>query len=336
MAITFLGDVYLPQPYSTTLNLDCFVFNLEYPITNSQIGYPNKVNIKAEHEYITETFSKTPIAVNTANNHILDFRKEGLEDTLKLLEETGIDHFGAGLEEQSFNPAVFQHDGKQIGLFGYISKDLANTDYAHGQSEVAVGTIDQIESDISKVDSIDRIVVQIHWGEEDVHFPSTKQIQLGREIAELDVDLVIGHHSHCIQPSEIYNGTPIYYGIGNCIMPDLSSPSYYEDGAATKHFEKVQHWWNRRSIGVRYDPIDNTVTTISLEFDGTLTNRRELLRSRLRNKVFNHAQDSQLQGIHGLSYKYGVLRKDLMNYYANPTMVTPSSFIRLYKRMLEK
>src|SRR3990172_16311 len=53
-----------------------------------------------------------------ANNHILDYREQGLLDTLRALDERGIKHAGAGPNlAGAREPAWLEAEGKRIAVF---------------------------------------------------------------------------------------------------------------------------------------------------------------------------------------------------------------------------
>jgi len=335
--IFFLGDVYLPQSINCDFPFSNFVLNLEHPITLHESGYPGKVNLKTEREYITETFTTEPLAVNIANNHILDYGYMGVRDTLNNLREIGIKVFGAGPANCNHNnPVVVTVDNHRIGLLGYLTPNLCKKDYDDEVEWIAIATRDQLNKDIRNLikKGVDRVVVQIHAGSEDIHFPTTEQIKLGRTAAELGADLVIGHHAHCIQTWERYNDIPIFYGLGNFIMPSFCTPSYFDEtGESTKRFKKRQHWWNKNSLGVKYDPNKNTVENTYFQFDGGLKMHDYRLMSSVRAKIFQTIPDSQLSNAHTASYIYGSLRKEMMNYIRDPSVITPKSLVDLFRRI---
>jgi len=335
--ITFLGDVYLPRPFDCEVMFNNYIFNLEHPITYHEDGYPGKVNLKAEREHITKTFTTKPLAANIANNHILDYGHRGIEDTLDNLRKIGIEVFGAGPADCNHNnPAVVTIDNHEIGLLGYLTPTLSRKDYSDDQDWIAIATPDRLTKDIIdlKQRGVDRIVVQVHGGSEDVHFPTMEQIRLGRSAAELGADLVLGHHSHCIQPWERYNDTPIFYGLGNCIMPSVSVPSYFdESGEPTETFEKPQHWWNRKSLGIKYDPDRDAIEKSYFHFDQSLNEVNSNISSAIRADVFRTIPNNYLSNVHTTSYIYGFLRKELMNYIHDPTVITPRSLRDMFRRI---
>jgi poly-gamma-glutamate synthesis protein (capsule biosynthesis protein) len=271
--LLFLGDVYLDAtPAEIRLaELAPFTFNLEAPLTARGRLHPGKVNLRMPPEALAQAFPVRPVAVCLANNHILDGGAEGLEDTLRLLEGERIAWFGAGRKDDRYgNPARVTVGETMIALCGYVCPTTHPVFAAPGDGpscapiEVAV-----IAGEIAEArrGGAARVVVQLHWGMEEVAFPRPEDIETARAIVEAGADLVIGHHAHIVQPYEIYRGCGIFYGLGNCIMPDLDVPSYADaDGNPSGRFRKRQEYWNRSSIGVRWDPRTNEAEPVRLQF----------------------------------------------------------------------
>lgn len=250
--ITFLGDVWLPKPFRTTAVMPGdFVFNLESPITRS--GYPvtGKISLKAESSFIAGTFGRLPVAVCLANNHIMDYGSQGFFDTLAALRSEGIAYFGAGtLEENCNNPLVLQMGGLRVGIFGYVCAS-AHPMFAQGSSPgVLPLELPRISEDIraAKSRGIQRVVIMLHWGMEQVHLPRPEDVKTAMAIVELGADLIVGHHSHTVQPIQMYKGKTICYGLGNCIFPDVEVPVLADSGKDIYRYR--QRSWNQRSLAV--------------------------------------------------------------------------------------
>ena len=58
----------------------------------------------------------------------------------------------------------------------------------------------------------------LHWGVEHVEEPSHYQVRDAHRLVTAGADCIVGHHPHCLQTVETYNGVPIYYSIGNFIF----------------------------------------------------------------------------------------------------------------------
>jgi len=251
----FIGDVFLDQPYEVGFKLKNYIFNLEFPL--STVGTPaqNKVNLGIDDSYILETFCTLPIAVNLANNHIMDYGEIGYEDTIQFLKKNKILYFGAGNTSNNFNnPCVVKQDNKVISLLGYCcpsAHPIFGTNTSNGAASL---DLILIEKDIlEQKEKSDFIVLNLHWGDEEISYPKPTDIEKARKIIDMGADLIIGHHAHVIQSMEIYKGKKIFYGIGNFLFPNLDVPSMFNGSKFTNRYKKIQNSKNRRSIIVTLD-----------------------------------------------------------------------------------
>lgn len=64
----------------------------------------------------------------------------------------------------------------------------------------------------------DIVVVQSHWGQEYDNDPNDRQRQLARAMSDAGADIIVGHHPHVLEPIEVYNGTVIFYSLGNFVF----------------------------------------------------------------------------------------------------------------------
>ncbi|GIF73581.1 hypothetical protein Asi02nite_30990 [Asanoa siamensis] len=60
------------------------------------------------------------------------------------------------------------------------------------------------------------VIASIHWGTEYAHAPDALQRRVARELLRSpDIDLIIGHHAHVVQPFDRVGGKWVAYGLGN-------------------------------------------------------------------------------------------------------------------------
>ncbi len=269
--IQFLGDVYLDKKYNSNIELDNYIFNLEYPISNRGTPTKNKINLIQDTSYIKDTFAKKPIAVCLANNHIMDYGEEAFDDTIDFLNSNDIKYFGAGTEKNNFNnQLILNIDSKLVSISGYCCRStngVYGINYSKGS---AVLDLKLIKKDLSEHEA-DFKIVQLHWGMEDIPYPTYKDVQLAHQIIDCGADLIIGHHAHMIQSSEIYKGKYIFYGLGNCIFPDFSLDSHFNGNEFTRKSSKKQRKHNKKSIMIEIDSNQNIVSK-TLFFDGKSLN----------------------------------------------------------------
>lgn len=271
--LSFLGDVWLPEPVECRVALPGpFVFNLESPITRRTRPVPGKINLKVEKAHYLETFGRLPLAVCLANNHIGDYGREGLRDTLEALDALGIERFGAGtLEDNGGNPLLVEVGGLTLGLAAYACASTHPVLARDGEPGAMPLELARVGRDVAEARrrGARAVIVQLHWGQEQVHWPKPEDVRKARRIIELGADAVIGHHAHCVQACELYGGKPIFYGLGNAVFPERDVPSYCgEDGAPSRRFTAAQRPWNKRSWLVEYDAASGEARVRRLLFDG--------------------------------------------------------------------
>ena len=81
----------------------------------------------------------------------------------------------------------------------------------------------------------DVVIVLIHWGKEFTFTPNKEQKELANYLNKLGVDIIVGSHSHNIEPIEVIGDehkTLVYYSLGNFLSQD-------NDIARTKEGEET-------------------------------------------------------------------------------------------------
>ena len=96
---------------------DIIFGNLEGPISDKGTKVGSIYSFRAEPEVIEGlTFAGFDI-LSVANNHAFDYGREALEDTLKRLNEAGINYIGAGMnEKEAFSPIIKETNGTKIAF----------------------------------------------------------------------------------------------------------------------------------------------------------------------------------------------------------------------------
>lgn len=163
--------------------------------------------------------------VSLANNHSMNFGAAGLADTLALLDQAGIAHFGAGMElAEARRPAFFTVRGVTFAFLGYdaVSHEL----YGAGEQRPGTAPADPtfIVEDIARArEQADVVIPYFHWGWEYTAEPSPWQRELAHRAVEAGADVVLGNHPHWVQAFERYQGVPILYSPGNFVFDQMWS-----------------------------------------------------------------------------------------------------------------
>ncbi len=246
--IIFCGDTFFKDKVNLPKFNSNYIFNLEAPITNSNSPINDKVNLKISTDLFLSTFSDNkPYAVNLSNNHIFDFGIQGINDTISVLDNLGIRYFG--LKNNRSDSALIIED--KIVVLSYCCKST-HPAFNMGKNLIHEIDLNQIQKDIDNYKNKGYyIVLQFHWGDEEIFFPKPDDIKIARESIDMGADLIIGHHAHVIQSCENYKGKNIFYGIGNFIFPHLNEPSFFDGYTFKKTYFKQQFISNRKSLAIK-------------------------------------------------------------------------------------
>lgn len=151
-------------------------------------------------------------AVTIENNHIVDFGADGVASTIQALEGVGVTWSNKG------NMGVYETQGLRIAMLSYMTLDIDGAQ--------RIRSIEEITGDIALAkETCDIVIVSFHWGNELDYSPRDNQIALGRGAIDAGADLVLGHHSHRINPIEYYKGRYIVYSLANCSFAGNNKPS---------------------------------------------------------------------------------------------------------------
>ena len=231
-----------------TADLSCV--NLECPVTVRGEKIKKPYNFRMNPAFLTALNRAGIDIVNIANNHIFDYGRQGLFDTISYLDSVGLWHVGAGrTEQEAETPVIVQAGKRRIGFQGY---------YGGGEAPVASGpnpgvvprSLPVILADIDSLrtrDSVDYVVVILHWGTEKATAPDIGQIQFAHALINGGADAVIGHHPHVLQGIELYKSGVIVYSLGNFVFGGNSRDTY-----DTGLFEIAL---GERSVNYRFIPI---------------------------------------------------------------------------------
>jgi poly-gamma-glutamate synthesis protein (capsule biosynthesis protein) len=163
-----------------------------------------------------------------ANNHVLDWGREGLRETLATLDRLGIPGTGAGNNQtQASAPAILPiGNASRILVFGFASGSSGvPPDWAAGAGQSGVNLLpDLTGATVAHIAGLiaatrrsgDIIIASIHWGSNwGYAIPEEHRRFAHALISEASVDLIHGHSSHHARGIEVCNGKLILYGCGD-------------------------------------------------------------------------------------------------------------------------
>lgn len=160
--------------------------------------------------------------MNLANNHILEQGEHGFHSTLNVLEECGIDVVGGATNNGASKVLIEEIEGVRIAFAGFCDERVCHIPNRGQYASLSEEKIDDAIQEMNAMEADIKVAI-LHWGNEYIHYPSLQQRALAHKIIDQGVDLIIGHHSHCIQPYENYRNGHILYSLGNFCFDDLQS-----------------------------------------------------------------------------------------------------------------
>lgn len=210
-----------------TSTADIAFGNLEAPISKRKGTRRKKQFTFKQHPKTIESLKYAGFDVlNLANNHILDFGRPAFHDTLKLLQENNFTYIGGGYnKKEAEEMKILTVKGVKIGFLGF-SKTIPWAYYAgKNKSGTAYVTEKRLKQIINKnKDKVDILVVSFHWGKEYTWKPRSYQVSLAHCAIDNGAHIVLGHHPHCIQPTEKYKNGIIAYSLGNFAFGSYGRP----------------------------------------------------------------------------------------------------------------
>lgn len=222
-------------------NPDLRIINLETAITTRNSPWPRKGIHYRMHPGNTALLTAAGIDVCVlGNNHVLDWGRAGLTETLRTLQDHGLAATGAGWDDDSAaRPAVIKTKKGRLLVFSYASPCSGTpADWEAKKQQPGVNYLNNLgPSAIKKVVhdvtahriQDDRVVVSLHWGGNWGYEVPPSQRNFARRLVDAGAaDLIHGHSSHHPKSIEVYNDRLILYGCGDLIN-DYEGISGYED-----------------------------------------------------------------------------------------------------------
>jgi poly-gamma-glutamate synthesis protein (capsule biosynthesis protein) len=206
------------------------IVNLETSATTSDDFWEGKEIHYRMHPANVGCLTAARIDVcNLANNHVLDFGRAGLLETIEVLRAAGIQTVGAGADIQEARaPArVPTGAGGAVVVFG-LGDSSSGVPYGWGAGPWRAGinalaslspqNADAVAEPIGRAKAPgDIAVASIHWGGNWGFDVPLDEVAFAHRLIDRGVDLVHGHSSHNVRPAEIYKDRLILYGCGDLI-----------------------------------------------------------------------------------------------------------------------
>lgn len=218
---------------------DAVFANLECAIThfnNTWRRSPKASHFRAELAMIDVLRAGNIRFVSLANNHVLDCEREGLIETIDVLDRAGIAHAGAGADGASAAaPAFFNVGPLKVAAFA-VTDNTPETGATEGEPGVAYVAPDieesgpaQAEIEHARAGGADVVVVSAHLGTNMIEAPSAAFRAYKRRLALRGADIVHGHSAHVVQGLERAARALILHDTGDFIDDYAVDPALRND-----------------------------------------------------------------------------------------------------------
>jgi poly-gamma-glutamate synthesis protein (capsule biosynthesis protein) len=204
------------------------IINLETSITRDGDPWPNKgIHYRMHPENIGCIPAARIDCCCLANNHVLDWGYEGLEETLQTLDREGVAHPGAGrTAAEAASPAVLDVVSKGRVLVFSFGSTTSGIPWAWGatRDRPGVNLLEDLSEETARrvarwicrvARPGDVTVASIHWGDNWGYEIPNEQVHFAHRLVEEGVAIVHGHSSHHVKSIEVYRDRLILYGCGD-------------------------------------------------------------------------------------------------------------------------
>ena len=239
---------------------DIVFANLEGPASDKGADLKSLYSFRMDPSTIPALRGAGLSIVSVANNHAGDWGREAFTDTLDRLTENEIEYVGGGTKEKAETPVIIEKYGMKIGYLGFSDVGPKWMEASTVNPGILLASDPRFDEIIRNASSqVDQLVVSFHWGDEYKQIHNARQEELAHRAIDAGAKLVIGHHPHVIQDTEVYKNGYIVYSLGNFIFD--------------QRFSK--------------ETTEGLLMEIKIKKDGSLTVRKNIVKS---NTLFKPAE----------------------------------------------
>lgn len=217
------------------------LINLETSITDNGEPWPGKGIHYRMHPKNINILTEAEINfVSLANNHMLDWGRSGLAETLRALKNAGVSYAGAGSNlSEAHEPAILPTSTGRIVILAYgagssgVPASWKATSEQSGVNYLPDLNTRMLQVIKDQIDAVkepgDIVIFSVHWGSNWGYDIPVEQRQFAHQlIDDAGVDIVHGHSSHHPRGIEVYKDKLILYGAGDFIN-DYEGIGGYEE-----------------------------------------------------------------------------------------------------------
>jgi poly-gamma-glutamate capsule biosynthesis protein CapA/YwtB (metallophosphatase superfamily) len=200
--------------------------NLESAVSKRGEPFAKQYTFRGTPEALAGLRKHSGIDVlNLANNHVGDFGRTAMLDTVRGVERLGMKAVGAGTSlARALRPQVVERLGLRVAFVGF--SNILPLEFAAepGRPGVAWATPEAVAKAVRAArQQAEVVVATFHWGIEKAPYETADQAELARIAAHAGAQVVIGAHPHVLQPMRRTGAALVAYSLGNFVFGAQSS-----------------------------------------------------------------------------------------------------------------
>ncbi|MET9390367.1 CapA family protein [Streptomyces sp. NPDC006624] len=217
---------------------DARIVNLETSVTRcGMFARGKEIHYRMNPANLAALAVARPDVTVLSNNHVLDFERPGLLETLDVLARAGLRTAGAGRDAgEAYAPVTVPlPGGRRLGVSALGARssgippgwaataDRPGVAYVPDLSPAAADAVARRTGQAGGL-----TVVSVHWGSNWGYHVPREQVRFAHALVDGGAAVVHGHSSHHARPLEVYQGRLILYGCGD-FVDDYEGISGYEE-----------------------------------------------------------------------------------------------------------
>lgn len=199
---------------------DIVFANLEGPVSDLGKDIRNLYSFRMNPSVIPALKGAGFSIVSVANNHVGDWGASAFIDTLVTLKKNEVFYTGGGINtSEAETPVIIEKYGIKIGYLGFSDVGPNWMKVSENKAGLLLASnprFDEIVQNASK--QVDYLIVSFHFGDEYKTKHNLRQEYLAHKAIDAGAKIIIGHHPHVIEDTEIYKNGFIVYSLGNFIF----------------------------------------------------------------------------------------------------------------------
>ena len=199
---------------------DIVFANLEGPVSDVGKDMRNLYSFRMNPLVIPVLKEAGFSVFSVANNHIGDWGQNAYIDTLTRLRENRVFYVGGGLNtSEAETPVIIEKYRIKIGYLGFSDVGPNWMEVSENRAGLLLASnprFNEIVQNASK--QVDYLIVSFHFGDEYKIKHNARQEYLAHKAIDAGAKIIIGHHPHVTEDTEVYKNGFIAYSLGNFIF----------------------------------------------------------------------------------------------------------------------